>query len=213
MDPATSREFLSETRAQVERLTRLATDLLDLSRLDAGQLEVERGEVDLAAAARIVADEFRALAEATDHPLELRGADDAPAVGDHERIVQIGRILVENALRHTPAGTRIEVGAAVDDGRATLSVDDEGPGIPVEDQEHVFQRFYRAGGGKASGSGLGLAIASELAARMGGSLRMSSTPGRTSFVLALPARPAAFSRENGALPERALAGSGESQRT
>jgi len=187
LDPPTRREFLQETRAQVERLTRLATDLLDLSRLDAGQLSVERGEVDLTVAARTVCEEFRALAEATGHPLSVEAADDVLAVGDYERVIQIGRILVENALRHTTTGTRIELHPAFDNGRATLAVTDKGPGIAAEDQEHVFERFYRAGGGRASGSGLGLAIARELATRMDGTLDLSSQPGETVLRLCLPA--------------------------
>ena len=186
VDPATHREFLAETRAQVDRLARLATDLLDLSRLDAGQLHVEKGPIDLADAARTVTDEFRAVADATDHPLTVE-AHEAPALGDPERVVQIARILIENALRHTPPGTPVDVRADALDGRASLVVRDEGPGIPPGDVEHVFERFYRAGGGKASGSGLGLAIASELATRMGGRLHVESRPGETVFRLELDA--------------------------
>jgi signal transduction histidine kinase len=206
MDPETRREFLAETRAQVDRLARLASDLLDLSRLDAGDLRFERGDVELASLARTVAEEFRLVADATDHPLRFTAAGEVHALGDRERIVRIGRILVENSLRHTPPGTPIEVTAAARDGRAALSVRDAGPGIPVEEQEHVFERFYRARGGKASGSGLGLAIASELATRMGGRLRLSSGSGETVFTLELPsAEP--FSRENGPPSEAEVGGS------
>ena len=189
LPPDTRRDFLAETRAQVERLTRLATDLLDLSRLDAGQLSVERGTADLTSAARSICEEFRAVAETTDHPLGVTAADEVLAAGDHERVIQIGRILVENALRHTPAGTAVEILAEATAGRAVLAVHDRGPGIPEEDQEHVFERFYRAGGGKASGSGLGLSIARELAMRMDGALVLASQPGDTRFTLALPLIP------------------------
>ncbi len=204
LDPETRREFLAETRAQVERLTRLATDLLDLSRLDAGQLSVEDGEADLAEAARTVVEEFRAVADATAHPLHVKTSEPALASGDHERVVQIARILVENALRHTEPATPIAVLAAASDGRATLAVRDEGAGIAPEEQERIFQRFYRTGGGKTSGSGLGLAIARELATRMGGALRVSSRPGETTFTLELPSLEP-FSRENGRPPRAAPA--------
>ena len=198
MDPETRREFLAETRAQVDRLARLASDLLDLSRLDAGELRFERGDVELASLGQTVVEEFRLVADATDHPLRFAAAArEIHALGDRERIVRIGRILVENSLRHTPAGTPIEVTAAAQDGRAALSVRDRGPGIPAEEQEHVFERFYRARGGKASGSGLGLAIASELATRMGGRLRVSSDAGETVFTLELPSAESPFPRENG----------------
>jgi signal transduction histidine kinase len=202
--PDTRREFLAETRAQVERLTRLATDLLDLSRLDAGQLAVERGTADLAAAARAVCEEFRAVADASAHPLAVTADEGILAAGDHERVIQIGRILVENALRHTPTGTEIGIEVARGEDHGTLAVVDDGPGIPAEDQDHVFERFYRAGGGKASGSGLGLAIARELATRMEGALELESRPGRTRVVLTLPlADP--IPRENGRPEEAELA--------
>jgi signal transduction histidine kinase len=123
-----------------------------------------------------------------------------PAVGDEQRVLQIARILVENALRHTPEGTAVEVSASRRNGRAGLSVRDEGPGIPVEAQKHLFERFYRADGGKASGSGLGLAIAWELAARMEGAIELYSEPGQTRFTLELPTGTVAekaISQENG----------------
>jgi signal transduction histidine kinase len=198
LDPETRREFLDETRAQVDRLTRLATNLLDLSRLDAGRIRVVQRDVDLADAARTVGEEFRVVAEASGHPLRLDASAAVPAVGDQERVLRIGRILVENALRHTPPGTQIEVCASMENGRSSLSVRDEGPGIPSEHLEHVFQRFYRAGGGKASGSGLGLAIARELAARMDGTLSVESKPGETVFRLTLATAKRSFSRENDA---------------
>jgi signal transduction histidine kinase len=201
LDERERSEFIGEMAGQVERLKRLATDLLDLSRLDAGQLSVERSELDLAQTARIVAEEFRAVAEAGGHELHVTADGAVPAVGDEQRVLQIARILVENALRHTPAGTPVEVSASLRNGRgALLSVRDEGPGIPVEAQKHLFDRFYRADGGKASGSGLGLAIAWELAARMEGAIELHSEPGETRFTLELPTGAVAekaISQENG----------------
>ncbi|HJS70656.1 MAG TPA: HAMP domain-containing sensor histidine kinase [Gaiellaceae bacterium] len=189
MDPAVRRDFLAEMRDQIDRLTRLATDLLDLSRLDAGQLEVETASFDLCAAARLVADEFRAVAESSGRELTLDGDADLYALGDDVRVQQIARVFVENAIRHTPPGTPIALSVEERDGRAVLEVVDGGPGIPEEDQEHLFQRFYRAAGGKASGSGLGLAIASELATRMDATIEVMSVPGRTVFTLKLPLDP------------------------
>jgi signal transduction histidine kinase len=191
------RDFLAEMRGQIERLTRLATDLLDLSRLDAGHLEVERVPIDLAECARVVCEEFRAVAEAGGRELAASVDGSVEALGDELRVQQIGRVLVENALRHTPAGTHVTVSAGARDGRAYLAVGDDGPGVPAEDRAHLFERFYRAGGGKASGSGLGLAIASELASRMGGSLELSSEPGSTVFTLLLAESERDTSRGNG----------------
>jgi len=184
--PEVRREFLAEMRDQIDRLTRLATHLLDLSRLDAGQLEVEIGPFDLATTVRLVADEFRAVAEATEHEVLVEADARVVALGDELRVQQIARALVENAIRHTPAGTTVVVPVVRRGRDAVLEVRDDGPGIPAEDRKHLFQRFYRAAGGRASGSGLGLAIASELASRLGGTIELSSRPGATVFTLNLP---------------------------
>ena len=188
LDDETRRDFLAAMQEQVERLTRLTGDLLDLSRLDAGQLRVEREPVDLAAVAASLADEFAAVARASGHTLETDVPDPAPRVlADPERVRQVGRVLVENALRHTPPGTRIRVAAAAEDGSAALVVEDDGPGIPREHADHVFERFYRVDGGRASGSGLGLAIARELAEAMGGRLELASEAEPTAFRVVLDA--------------------------
>jgi signal transduction histidine kinase len=201
LDEETRRDFLAEMRGQIDRLTRLATDLLDLSRLDAGQLEVERRLVDLDEAARIVCEEFRPIAEGGGRFLRVDGDERAEALADEQRVHQIGRILVENALRHTPEGTHAEIRVGERDGRAFLAVHDDGPGVAAEERERLFERFYRAPGGKASGSGLGLAIASELATRMGGEITVRSEPGNTIFTLLLPLSAGGAqegkSRENG----------------
>jgi signal transduction histidine kinase len=194
LDPVTQAEFMATMREQVARLTKLATDLLDLSRLDAGRLTVEEEHVDLSALAEILADEFRAVALSSEHELTVVNGSETLALGDEERALQIGRILVENALRHTPAGTRVFIRTARRNGSALLSVEDEGRGIPPEHVEHVFERFYRLEGSIASGSGLGLAIARELAELMGGSVELNALSDRTIFALVLPT--AAFSRGN-----------------
>ncbi len=181
LDEETRREFLGTMREQVDRLAKLATELLDLSRSDAGRLRVELEPVDLARAAAAVVEEFSARARAGGRRLELAASGETVAVGDEQRVLQIGRALVENALVHTPAGTTVRIRA----GDGTLAVEDDGPGIPSEHAPQVFDRFYRVDGQRASGSGLGLAIASELARAMGGSLELESAPGRTVFALKL----------------------------
>jgi signal transduction histidine kinase len=202
LDPATQAEFMATMREQVARLTKLATDLLDLSRLDAGRLTVEREHVDLSALAEVLADEFRAVALSSGHELGVENSVETSAVGDEERALQIGRILVENALIHTPPGTSVRIRTAQRNGSALLAVEDEGPGIPPEQTDQVFQRFYRVEGSVASGSGLGLAIARELAELMGGSLELDTSSDKTTFALFLPIdtvrRGHAFSDENAA---------------
>jgi two-component system OmpR family sensor kinase len=110
-----------------------------------------------------------------------------PALADAERVLQIGRILVENALIHTPDGTDVRISTSLDGGRATLTVANDGPEIPAAAQARIFERFYRLDGTRASGSGLGLAIARELAELMGGRIELDSQNGWTLFTLVLSA--------------------------
>ena len=184
LDEATREEFLRQMREQVARLTKLATDLLDLSRLDAGRLTVARELIELSELAEEVAAEFRGRAD--DHAVEL-ATEPVAAEGDAERVLQIGRILLENALVHTPPGTVVRVSTALEGARATLTVVDDGPEIPPEARKQVFERFYRLDGTRASGSGLGLAIARELAEVMGGRIELDSEDGWTRFTLVLRA--------------------------
>jgi signal transduction histidine kinase len=186
LDPATQAEFMATMREQVARLAKLATDLLDLSRLDAGRMTVEQEHVDLTALAEVLADEFRGVALSTGHQLAVDNGSEIRALGDEERALQIGRILVENALVHTPPGTPVRIAATQRNGSAFLAVEDQGPGIPAEHADHVFERFYRLEGSVASGSGLGLAIARELAELMGGAVVLDAGGGRTAFALVLP---------------------------
>jgi signal transduction histidine kinase len=187
VDPATREEFLGQMREQVARLTKLATDLLDLSRLDAGRMTVAAEIVDLSALAGELGAELVPRALAADHPLDVEYGPPVEARGDAERILQIGRILVENALVHTPAGTRVRIAASREGTRAVLTVANDGPGIPDEARGRLFERFYRLEGGRASGSGLGLAIARELAEVMEGRVELDERDGWTWFTVALPA--------------------------
>jgi signal transduction histidine kinase len=187
LDPETRDEFMSAMREQVSRLTRLATVLLDLSRLDTGRLSVSSESVDLGAVAAALASDFGPRAAAADHALALAGDAPVSARADEERVLQIGRILVDNAVVHTPPGTSIELAVSRRGGNAVLTVRDDGPGIPKESEQAVFERFYRLGGAVASGSGLGLAIARELAELMGGRVALEARPGTTRFELVLVA--------------------------
>jgi signal transduction histidine kinase len=188
LDAETREEFLRSMREQVARLQKLAVDLLDLSRLDAGSIELNAEEVDIGELASAIAAEFRPAIAQHHTELELRVPDGAVAAHcDRERVAQIMRILLDNALRHTPEGTTVTVSAEQQNGAAELTVADSGPGIEPGARSQVFERFYTADA--ARGSGLGLAIAQELAERMDGRVELLSRPGRTVFVLELPASP------------------------
>ena len=187
LDDETRRRFLDQVSEQVERLRKLSVDLLDLSRLDAGSLELRMEAVDLAELTRSVSSEFEPALAQHDGHLELRLATrtiDAPC--DPVRVAQIMRILLDNALTHTPPGTRIVVTTGPVNGHIRLAVRDDGPGIPEAVLPRIFEPFYT--GNDMQGSGLGLAIASELAERMSGRLLVESRAGQTTFTLEIPDR-------------------------
>ena len=186
LEEETRRQFVATVREQVERLGKLATDLLDLSRLEAGSLEIHREETDLGALTRAVSAEFGPALDKHDSTLELRlESERIEAVCDPERVAQVLRILIDNALTHTPAGTEVVVSASRDNGSVRLAVSDDGPGISRVAAERVFEPFFTSD--DAQGSGLGLAIARELAERMEGTLDVDPGRGRTTFALELPA--------------------------
>ena len=188
--PEERAEFVRTMRQQIERLTKLTTDLLDLSQLDAGAVVMQADSVDLTALAREVTQEFGPRADLRGSRLQLRTpAQPAIALADPDRARQVIRILLDNALTHTPEGTDVTVTTYSANGRAELTVSDEGSGIPQRVQKRIFERFYTAD--KAGGSGLGLAIASEIAQRMKGEITISSSRRFTAFTLDLPPGPAA----------------------
>ncbi len=185
LDPETRRRFLEQLRDQVERLRKLSVDLLDLSRLEAGSLELRPESVDLGELTRSVSGEFEPSLVQHDSHLQLRlSARRIEAFCDPVRVAQILRILLDNALTHTPSGTQIGVTAGREDGVVRMAVRDNGQGIESPAIQRIFEPFYTADG--AQGSGLGLAIASELAERMGGRLTVRSGGGETAFMLELP---------------------------
>jgi signal transduction histidine kinase len=184
-DPAARAEFVRNMREQIARLTKLTADLLDLSKLDSDAIEIRAQPVELGEVAGRIAAEFGPAAERHASPIEVRADGPALARADPDRVAQIMRILIDNALAHTPAGTSIAVSAYATNGSAAVVVADDGPGVDVRSRARIFERFYTAD--RVRGSGLGLAIARELATRMEGALDLSSRRGRTEFTLRLPA--------------------------
>jgi signal transduction histidine kinase len=202
--PEERAEFVRTMRQQIERLTKLTTDLLDLSQLDAGAVVMRASAVDLTALAREVTKEVGPRAELRGSRLELRTpTQPAIALGDPDRVRQVIRILLDNALTHTPEGTDITVTTYSANGRTELTVSDTGPGIPQRVQKRLFERFYTAD--SAGGSGLGLAIATELAQRMEGEITISSSRRFTAFTLDLPPGSRAATVRPARVPARATA--------
>jgi len=188
-------QALARVEAEAIRMTALVEDMLLLARLDAGR-DLERETVDLAElAVDAVAD---AHAAGPDHVWQLDvvadddGADDPTTIvtGDDHRLRQVLANLLTNARVHTPAGTHIEVGVRREGGAVVVRVDDDGPGIPAELRERLFERFTRGDASRnhaAGSTGLGLAIANAVVHAHGGTLACASRPGRTVFTVTLPA--------------------------
>jgi signal transduction histidine kinase len=183
------RRQLTEAREQAHRLSRLASDLLDLSRLDA-EVALRRESVDMPELVRAVAAEFagRAAADGRELELELKPVH---ALADPSATARIARVLVDNALRYSPAGTPVKLALEAGSGAVLLHVTDAGPGVPEASRERIFERFARVSGPhQPSGFGLGLAIARELSERMEGTLTLSQNgDAGSTFSLRLPADP------------------------
>jgi len=156
-DPETLRTMLS----QVERLGRLVTQLLDLSRLESGAVPLQRRAFDVAGVLEQVAGESRLHADGVDVRVHVEPAR-LEADGDPERVHQVVANLVENALRYSPPGGTVDVSASQRNGGVCIEVADEGPGIAAGDATRIFERFSRLDAARSSdngGAGLGLAIA------------------------------------------------------
>lgn len=176
------RQTLEAMLRQVERLGDLVAQLLDLSKLESGAVPLERSTFSAAALLGKVADEWRTRAEIRDIRVETLVEPTALTVdGDEERLRQVLSNLVANAVRHSPRGGRVLLQAGGGNGSVRLEVVDEGPGIPVDEAERVFERFYRSDAARSAaegGSGLGLAIARWIVDLHGGSIHVATDQDR-----------------------------------
>ncbi len=190
LDLSDARQRTIQARQQSRRLSRLATDLLDLSRLDA-EIELRSEPLELSELARAVIAEFELRAAEQHVHLQTKPAPEPCwANADPGAVAQIVRILLDNALRVTQSGSNIEVKTLPDQHWPQIQVRDHGPGVPVAERELIFERFSRGSNtGENAGFGLGLAIGRELATRMGGTLRLldeAASPPGACFALRLP---------------------------
>jgi two-component system sensor histidine kinase BaeS len=187
-DPAAREEFLAESAAQVQRLEWVTKNLLDLSRLDAGLIDLDLEHQDVGELIQAANSAFRTLARdkeilfvinPPDYPLTL--------VCDRARIQLALSNLLSNALKFTPRGGRVELGAEALGDSVRFWVQDNGPGIDPVDRPHIFERFYRGRGSHSEGSGLGLAIVQSVVQAHGGRVWVESKPETGScFVVQLP---------------------------
>jgi signal transduction histidine kinase len=187
----TSPEELASLHQETLLLNRLITDLRTLSLAEAGQLQLQKQSIEPGALVEQVADRMRLSAQEKNIVLETDIVDDLPELqADPERLTQVMTNLVDNALRYSPNGTRVIVGARPAGRCIELSVSDNGPGIPPEDVPHMFERFWRAEKSRnraTGGSGLGLAIVKQLVEAHHGQVQVESQVGKgTRFEIQIP---------------------------
>ncbi|MDF1501910.1 HAMP domain-containing sensor histidine kinase [Roseisolibacter sp. H3M3-2] len=187
LPPAMRRQFAETIRDNAQRMQRIVDDLLDLSRIESGVWQPMRTDVDVGAAAADATAAARVVASAKGVAVAVQPAADAPAVhADPSAVRQVLSNLVENAVRHTAAGT-VTVFTARDDGGVWLGVRDTGAGIGADHLPRIFERFYRADPGRArdvGGTGLGLSIVKHLVEAHGGEVRAESRPGAGTTIMA-----------------------------
>ncbi len=192
-NPETLRTMLS----QVERLGRLVSQLLDLSKLESGNLALHHQRFAVRDVLDQAVHESRVNAQATSKAVALEVAvdpDGLAAVGDPERVHQVIANLLDNAIRHSPPHGRVVVAARPERAGVTIEVADEGPGIPEQDAARVFERFYRSDAARSSaagGTGLGLSIAKWIVDLHGGKIAVESNrPRGCRMIVSLPGTPA-----------------------
>jgi signal transduction histidine kinase len=190
--PETRKQAAQVIYNEAGRMHRMALDLLDLARLDAGLVNLQMSPVDIRALLEGIIAKFAPMASTAGVVLSADYAHDLPLLlGDGDRLAQVFTNLVDNALKFTPEGGSIVLRTVRDRDEVQVVVDDTGRGIPKEDVPHIFDRFYQAdsarAGGQQHGAGLGLAIVHEIVAAHGGRISVRSTLGRgTAFIVHLP---------------------------
>jgi signal transduction histidine kinase len=189
-DPDSVQRYLQTAQRDVRSLSLLIDDLFQMAQIDAGGLRLELTPNSLSDLISDTLESFSALAKGQGVTLEGSAATDVdPVCMDAPRIGRVLNNLVGNALRHTPAGGRVELRARREGPRVEVTVADTGEGIRSEDIPHVFERFYRGEKSRSratGGAGLGLAIARGIVEAHGGEIRLESGPEGTRFIFSLP---------------------------
>ncbi len=170
---------LKSLRQGIARASHLVEQLLTLARLDPEAVEQPLAPLRLGELARSVVGDFVPLADAKAIDLGIVAADPAAISGDGEALRILLGNLLDNAIRYTPVGGRVDVSVLEEEDAVRLEVSDNGPGIPQEERSRVFDRFYRVPGNRAPGSGLGLAIVKRIVDRHGGAIRLEDGEGGT----------------------------------
>ncbi|HEX9287656.1 MAG TPA: ATP-binding protein [Thermoanaerobaculia bacterium] len=181
-DPEAPR-LVELVRRQAQRMRELIDDLTDLSLIESGQVVLTHEKIDLRALAGEISEELRATARERDVSIRIEGSDGVTVEGDRRRLGQILRNLLDNAVKFSPAGGSVRIRIDRRDGKPALAVEDDGPGIPLAEQDRIFQRFYQVDRSRSKvrpGTGLGLAIVKHLTQLHGAEVTVASQPGRGS---------------------------------
>src|SRR5205823_1405784 len=174
------RETICSALEEAERLSRIVEQLLQMSRLEAGETLVERTRFDFADMTRTTVDQMRLLAEERNLQLRFDGTRPVDIEGDPLRLKQIVVNLVDNAIKYTPSGGSVSVSTFAQDGRVVLEVTDTGIGIPKDATSQIFDRFFRVDKARSrqlGGTGLGLAIVKSICTAYNGSVTVKSSEG------------------------------------
>ena len=189
-DPKAVRRFSTRMDKESRRLAALVQDIIELSRLQASDAIVQGQEVNIDSVVAEAVDRSHLIAEEKGITITVGGHLEEPILGDAALLMTAVRNLIDNAIRYSPEHTTVGVGIRQRDGYAQISVTDQGPGISPEEQERVFERFYRVDSARSrqtGGTGLGLSIVKHVLANHGGEVSLWSQPGHGStFTLRLP---------------------------
>jgi signal transduction histidine kinase len=184
----TQREFLGHLNANATSLHQIITTLLDFAKIEAGRLDLEVQDVQVRSWLEALLTRLRAITDT--HSVSVDAPADVVVRGDPILLDRVIENLLSNAVKHTPHGTRVTLAASTHDGQATISVSDDGPGIPASELPYLGERFFRGGGPmnrQTHGTGLGLAFAREILRLHGSDLEVDSEQGRGSrFSFRLP---------------------------
>ena len=189
-DEVAVRRFTKRLAKESQRLAALVQDIIELSRLQSADVVQAGEEVDMSKLVNEAVDRTALIAGEQDIEIKVGGVKNATVYGDSDLLMTAVRNLIENAIRYSPEGTTVGVGISDRNGLVSVTVTDQGPGIPADEQERVFERFYRLDSARArstGGSGLGLSIVRHVMESHGGEVTLWSQPGQGStFTLRLP---------------------------
>ena len=215
-DEVAVRRFAARLHKESARLTALVQDIIELSRLQGADVVLQGRPVDVNTVLAEAVDRNKLPAEGKNIKISLGGHSDAMVHGDPDLLMIAFRNLIDNAIRYSPEGTTVGVGVRSRDGLVQVSVTDQGPGIPQDEQDRIFERFYRVDAARSrqtGGTGLGLSIVKHVISNHGGEVTVWSQPGQGStFTVRLPELEETAADKTGGTNEGTLSAPGQGGR-